>query len=257
MKSKVGATILASLILLLSGCGNTPKEFIPDGSIVDVILVSDVYTLYCLEADSGVPRYDLYNKETGESVNLPTMPEYVKLESIVNENCFIFHATGENSESTVKHFPSLLICYQANGETFQSIRKELYHDLTESVSAGSQDEAILEAISFSLDGIQCLFNRGCPEQGIIRNDIPPVSTSYNQETSQFSIHMTGCTLSPSLTILDDALQYGSNIIDYAVLSEADTIMIVLTLDVSSATKYFADSTISDKLFCTFRFLNSF
>lgn len=253
MQFKIGIAIYIVIVLLLSGCMDTSKDFVPPGPVMETYYVSDDYTLYCSKVDSGIPRYDLVNEETGESTNLPTMPESVILESIVNENFFIFHASGENSESSIKHFPSLLICYRSNDGTFQSVRRELYHNLEDGVSAGSQEGAILEAISFSFDSVQCMFTNETSEQGGTRKDIPPVSTSYDKENSQFNIHISGCVPSSSLVILDDTLNYGAGILGYDIQMGENQIVLKLTLDTSVVTSYRADSTLAKKHFCTFRF----
>ncbi len=146
-------------MLVLSSCapdemektGKTEKQEslsieLPTENVVAKHEISERYVLVETRLSGNAPQFDLYDLEKGEMYNLPTMPEYVELKEIVNENYYVFRTTGENSESVDRFVPEMLKCFRVydKASAFETTREPICFNLTESVIVGTEQRANAE-----------------------------------------------------------------------------------------------------------------
>lgn len=158
MKKKIILWCLL-LILVLSSCapdemdetGKIEKQErlsieLPTENVVAKHEISERYVLVETQLSGNAPKFDLYDLEKGEMYNLPTMPEYVVLEEILNENYYVFRTTGENSESVDRFVPEMLKCFRVydKASAFEATREPICFNLTESVVVGTEQRANAE-----------------------------------------------------------------------------------------------------------------
>ena len=116
MKKKIILWCLL-LILVLSSCapdemdetGKIEKQErlsieLPTENVVAKHEISERYVLVETQLSGNAPKFDLYDLEKGEMYNLPTMPEYVVLEEILNEN----NNAEESDNSSESVFKNIL-----------------------------------------------------------------------------------------------------------------------------------------------------
>lgn len=176
--------------------------------IKDIHQINKDYVLVESQQGTLANKFDVVNLKNGDQDTLPTMPEFVTLENIENENSFIFLASGKNSESSFGSFPYLIKCvrikYDKNSQdNFLSIKEEKYFKLDESVDSGSKTESILSAIVPTLNGFQVLFKPIPGKEDIYyadASDIPPVKTSYNKENRELTFEIDASKLDSSLKL---------------------------------------------------------
>lgn len=68
-----------------------------DTKIKSMQNIGTEYVLVESQGDTFANKFDIYNFKTGDMDTLPTMPEFVTLEKVENENYFVFLSSGKNS----------------------------------------------------------------------------------------------------------------------------------------------------------------
>jgi len=162
----------------------------------DIRNIQNINTEYVLvesQQETFANRFDLYNLKTGEMDTLPTMPEYMTLEKIENENYFVFLSSGKNSECIFSTFPRLVRCFRVkndvSNDNFTAVYEDKYFELEESVQAGSKAGSLMADLNITFDGLEVLFK---PANGkefdfyVDATDIPPTKTSYDENKRQMS-----------------------------------------------------------------------
>jgi hypothetical protein len=76
-------------------------------NIKDIRQINKDYVLVESQQETCANRFDVISLKTGKQDILPTVPEFVTLEEIENENTFIFLSSGKNSESSLGAFSPL------------------------------------------------------------------------------------------------------------------------------------------------------
>lgn len=180
------------------------KKKYTDSKIKNIQNIGEEYVLVESEQDTLANKFDIYNLKTGAMDTLPTMPEFVTLEKIVNENYFIFLDSGRNSESPFGNFPHLLSCIKVksdNNDNFISFQDDKYFNLDYSVQSGSKKDILMSNMNITFDGLQVLFQplKGKELQFYADfTDIPPTKTSYNKELKQLVFEIETDEISESL-----------------------------------------------------------
>jgi len=126
---------------------NNPKSIeLPTENIRGKYEINDRFVLVETQIKGNAPQFDLYDLEEGAVYNLPTMPEHVVLEEIVNGNYYIFRTTGMNSESVDRTVPETIKCFRVydSDSAFESVREPVQFNLTESVIVGTEHKANAE-----------------------------------------------------------------------------------------------------------------
>lgn len=93
---------------------------------------------------------------------LPTMPQYVKLEEIIDPNNIVFLSTGKNSESAYQTFPYIIRCIRTREDSernddFISYTENKYFKLDEEVATEFGKKGVLSRLVVTLEGVEILF----------------------------------------------------------------------------------------------------
>lgn len=213
-------------------------------NIVSEYIVDDNYVLVETKKDSYAPRFDLWNKQTNEVANLPTMPNYATVEDIINENCIIFITSGQNSESVSLDFPYYIKCFRVNDgrDIFWQVTERKKFSLDEKTRAGSDRECVLEAIDFSYDSINLCFKPKTiddPYYSADIIDIPLTDISYDVQAMALNIELKNCTRDNNCLACDDILDFNPYITSYKIVEVGNALQVVLYLS-NLTTGYFAE-----------------
>jgi len=270
MKNKLEYSIVLLILILtstLSACStssNNPdvKAESPSPSVIaassaNILTLDDIKNKYTnskilnitnINADNilvesqlsgSANSFDLYNLKTGEVDNLPTMPEYVTLEKAVNENYFIFEATGKNSESSFVSFPFIIKCFRISNDVnkqdnFVSIDEDEYYDLNRSVLAGSKDNSLLSDINITFTGFEVVFKPNDGDNAEFNADavaIPHTKTSYNSSTNQLTLEIETGSLSKYINNnVENNTENNTYISSYKITQKDNKTYIVLSLN---------------------------
>lgn len=181
------------------------KKYI-DTKVKNIQNIGENFILVESQKDTFANKFDIYNLRTGEMDTLPTSPDFVTLEKVVNENYFIFQASGKNSESPFGSFPFLISCIRINSDInkdddFLRLQDDKYYNLDCQVQSGSKEGTVLSNLNVFFDGFEVLFE---PSKGdelqfyADATDIPPTKTSYNKENRQLVFEIKTNKLSDKL-----------------------------------------------------------
>ncbi|MEG1658116.1 MAG: hypothetical protein RR288_03575, partial [Oscillibacter sp.] len=258
------AGILLTVCLLVGCATNAPSSqgeakqpATPPPSFENFVREYPINARYALvesQKEGNAPRFDLWDKESNAVQNLPTMPAYTKLQEIVNENEFIFLATGENSETAIRSFPCLIRCFRVGGdglEPFVRVEEEKCFALSERVQAGSARKCNLAAIHVSFEGISVLF---APNPGHeadfygAASDIP--LTDISCENGVMTLHFASCT---SALAEDAQLAHNPYLTDCTVTQTGEDVQVSLSLG-AAVTGYYANKNVAHDPFLTIRFV---
>ena len=172
------------------------KKKYSDSKILKITNVNENSVLVESQAEGSANRFDLYNLKTGTSDNLPTMPAYVVLKQVVNENYFIFEATGKNSESVSVSFPYKIKCFRISNnsntqDNFYAVNEAEYYPLDRSVQAGSKKDSYLAELHETFSGLEMMFKPGNKGTGMYADiaDIPPIKTVYDSKTNKLTLEI--------------------------------------------------------------------
>jgi hypothetical protein len=173
------------------------KERYTDTNIKNIQNIGEEYLLVESQKDTFANKFDLYNLKTGDADTLPTMPYFVTLEKIENENYFVFLSSGENSESPMGTFPCLIKCIRIKtdlNETddFIALFEEKYFDLEDVVQSGIKQECIMSDLNITFEGLEVLFKPIEGKEALFYaaiTDIPPTKTSYDKDKKQMTFEI--------------------------------------------------------------------
>lgn len=201
----------------------------PDVKIKDIKEIGQEWALVQSQKETFGDKFDIYNLRTGDMDTIQSGFEYVTLEEVVNENYFVFLASGRNSESIYGSFPHLIksirIKNESNAEDdFISFAEDKYFKLDYSVSSGCKEHAVLSDIVVTLDGFEVLFeprNDNDMEFYIAATDIPPTKTSYDSEKRQMIFELTTDQLGSKFKSLKKIETEGNQFITSLEISQKD------------------------------------
>lgn len=182
------------------------KKKYTDTKIKNIQNIGEEYVLVESQQDTFANKFDIYNLKTGQMDTLPTMPDIVTLEKVVNENYFVFLSSGKNSESPYGNFPYLVSCIRVKSDinkndNFISLQDDKYFNLDYSVQSGSKEGSLMSNLNVTFDGLEVLFE---PVKGkeshffVDSTDIPPTKISYNKEKKQIIFEIGTNQLSSKL-----------------------------------------------------------
>ncbi len=165
------------------------KNYIEE-EILNIKQINKSIVLVESQAETFANKFDIYNLVTGDKDTLPTMPEYVTLHNIENENYIIFLSSGKNSESNIGTFPKLIRCIRVkedrNSETdFIAIREDLAYNISEKISLGSKTCSKLSKGIVTMDSLQVVFEpiKGRESEFFAAStDIPPIEIYYDEKS---------------------------------------------------------------------------
>lgn len=216
---------------------NEIKKNYTDAKIKSVRNIGEEYVLVESQQDTFANKFDLYNLKTGDMDTMPTMPEFVSLEKIENENYFVFLSSGKNSESPFGDFPYLIKCIRikndiSKNDDFAALKDNKYFNLDYSVQAGSK-EGVMSNLIVTLDGLEVSFEpiKG-KELGFYADaaDIPFTKTSFDRDRRQivFEIgtNVLGEKLSGTNKVMLDDNQYMSS---YELIQKDNKIYLAVTV----------------------------
>lgn len=256
-------SLVLLLTLVLCGCAITPENVEPEiGTDSNVTsnappvfedganeyIVNDDYVLIETKRNSNATRFDLWNKETNELENLPLMADYATVKEIINENCIIFTATGQNSESISLDFPYYIKCFRVDDgqDIFWRVDESKRFDLSEIARAGSDRESVLKSVDFSHDSIDLHFGptvANDPEYYADIADIPLTNISYNSQARSLDIELKDCFQNNECLVCDDILNYSPHITSYKISEVENGLRVSLYLS-DLTTSYFAKKTLT-------------
>jgi len=197
------------------------------------------------QTDGNAPRFDLYDQETDKLFNLPTMPEFVTLEEIVNENYIIFRSTGENSETNAKSVPKLLKCFRTEetDPAFECVTEEIRFDLTDELSIGTEKPAaecsIMTAVG--LRDLQIAFESKA-ENPIMAGGpptVPSTSISYEKDKNALAVKIDKADTADCEFLGADALIHNPYIEDCEIHNNGDSFEVLIYLS-DGADGYYLD-----------------
>ncbi len=165
------------------------KNYIEE-EILNIKQINENIVLVESQIETFANRFDIYNLDTGDKDTLPTMPEYVTLHSIENENYLIFLSSGKNSETNIGTFPNFIRCIRVKEEPnsendFIAIREELVCDIGESISSGSKTCSNLSNGIVTMDSLQVVFEPIKGKESVFfaaTTDIPPTKVHYDESS---------------------------------------------------------------------------
>ena len=186
------------------------KKKYTDTKIVNIQNIGEEHVLVESQQGTFANKFDIYNLKTGYMDTLPTMPEIVTLEKVVNENYFIFLASGKNSESPFGNFPHLLSCIRVKSDinkndNFISLQDDKYFNLDYSVQSGSKEGILMANLNVTFDGLEVLFEPVKGKESYFfadTTDIPPTKTSYNVDKKQIIFEIGTNQLSDKLNNME-------------------------------------------------------
>ncbi len=159
-----------------------------EDKILNVQRFNGQYVLIESKKETFANRFDLYNLGTGKKDTLPTDTLYVTLQKIVNENEFIFLASGRNSECNYADFPYVIKCIRDKDDNFQAIRETAYFKVNESASFGSKENEILSDVSVGKNSIRAVFSPWPGQEAAAFYadyvSVPPAQTKYVSDKEQ-------------------------------------------------------------------------
>lgn len=173
------------------------KERYTDTNIKNIQNIGEEYLLVESQKDTFANRFDLYNLKTGDMDTLPTMPYFVTLENIENENYFVFLSSGKNSQSPMGTFPCLIKCIRIKtdlneSDDFIALFEEKYFSLEDVVQSGIKHECIMSDLNITFEGLEVLFKPIKGKEALFYaaiTDIPPTKTSYDKDKKQMTFEI--------------------------------------------------------------------
>lgn len=180
-----------------------------DATLLRTTEVGGGYLLAESRREGAANRFDLYNLASGEVETLPTLPNEVTLEEAVNENYFVFEATGADSESSLLSFPYRIRCFRVSDgsdgqEPFVTMTEPEFFDLSRSVRGGSKSGSRL-FFQVTAGGFEAVFHPARDGDAAFyadAEDIPLTVTSFDTGTRQLQFAVdTG--------LLDESIRSGA------------------------------------------------
>lgn len=206
--------LLFSTVVMLNGCTNNNnteaasqkvsklsideiKKKYTDSKIKSIQNIGENYVIIESQQETYANRFDLYNLATGDIDIMPTMPEYVTLEKVENENYIVFLSSGKNSECIFAKAPYTIRCIRIKNDVnanddFIALYEDKYLDLNYSIQLGSKEESQMSDINIGFDGIQVSFKAIEGKELDFyadATDIPPTKTSYDKSKKQFTLEL--------------------------------------------------------------------
>lgn len=183
------------------------KKKYSNTKIMNIQSIGEENVLVESQQDTFANKFDIYNLKTGDMDTLPTAPEFVMLEKVVNENYFIFLASGKNSESSIGIFPHLISCIRVKSDTnksddFTSFNEDKFFNLDYPIQSGSKEDSLMSNLNVTFDGLEVLFEpvKGRETQFYAgSSDIPPTKVSYNKDKKQIVFEIETSHLSEKLS----------------------------------------------------------
>ncbi len=218
------------------------KKRYSSNEIKSVHQINPDYVLIEAQEESMCNRFELYNLKTGQMDVLPTIPNFVTLEQIENENYFIFKATGKSHVDGFKTFPFYIKCFRIKNnsdqyQNFTSIREDRYYDISESVDAGAKDECLMSDLNITFDGLEVMFKPVKGKEGYFyaaSTYIPSVKTSFNKKSNKLTVVIgaegIGSNLAYNKSIVVKDNPYFSS---YQILKEGGKTNLVINLKESA------------------------
>jgi hypothetical protein len=168
-----------------------------DTNIKNIQNIDEEYLLVETQKDTFANKFDLYNLKSGDMDTLPTMPYFVTLEKIENENYFVFLSSGKNSQSPMGAFPCLIKCIRiktdlTESDDFIALFEEKYFDLEDVVQSGIKQECIMSDLNITFEGLEVLFKPVEGKEALFYaaiTDIPPTKTSYAKDKKQMTFEI--------------------------------------------------------------------
>ncbi|MDF2519619.1 MAG: hypothetical protein K0R84_247 [Clostridia bacterium] len=210
----ISAVMLLSIPVILLGCSD--KNAVPvanqeaprltieeitkkykDTSIKNIHNIGEDYVLIESQQETFANRFDLYNLNTGDMDIMPTMIDFVTLESIENENYIIFLSSGKNSESPFINPPHLIKCVRIKNEAdkeddFIALYEDKYLPLDYPLQLGCKAETQMLDINISFNGFEAAFGAVKGKEAAFyadNSDIPPTRTIYDKDKKQLIFEM--------------------------------------------------------------------
>lgn len=214
------------------------KKFYAQDEIKSIHKIEPDYVLIEAQEKDKCNIFRLYNLKTGQVDTLPTIPEYVTLEKIENENYFIFKTTGKNSTDSFKMFPFYINCFRIKSDVdtwsnFTRIIEDRYYNMEESVEAGTKDGSVLAGLNITYDGFEVMFKPSKDDNGMFyaaSTDIPPVKTSYNKDKNQITLEIATDKLGEGLNSKNKVtIKDNPYISSYEIARKNEKINLVVTL----------------------------
>ncbi|MCX7708639.1 MAG: copper amine oxidase N-terminal domain-containing protein [Clostridia bacterium] len=217
------------------------KKKYTDEKIINVTPFNKKYVLIESQKETFANKFELYNLETGDRDELPTMPNFVWLGNILNENEILFWASGKDSESNYAGFPFIIKCSRekedpSSTSDFEAIRETRYVGLGENVEFGSKENSILSEVTVDNSNLRIVFSpkRG-NEIGFYADyaSVPPASTEFIQDQWQMVFRFKNCT--PDNKLLKDSIKIPESnpgIKKVSVENEGQNVKVIVSLDKS-------------------------
>lgn len=250
----VGFAITA---LLLGACSEIKGEHQehnkinrPTNNVVEEYKINERYILIETQLDGNAPRFDIYDQEDNEIFNLPTMPEYVDLEDVVNENYIVFRSTGSNSETVNKSVSKLIKCFRTeqSDPAYVSIEEPILFNFTERVIIGSEDSAYATdiIIGIGLRDVQVAFESK-EENPLIAggpSTVPQTLIYFKREANMLVIRIkTGANIDSNI-LGADTLNYNLYIEDCSIYEDEGAIEICIYIN-DDVSGYYVDLTLGE------------
>ena len=181
------------------------KKSYSDSEIVNITSYGN-HVLVESHKDTLANRFDWYNLKTGDKDTLPTVPYYVTLEEIVDQEQVLFYADGRNHINGYRAFPFTVksIRDQENLGSEGDFRQEYwrkYLPLDREARFGGGGRKAIGDVRISFDGLEVLFE---PVPGLeaeffaTRSRISSTKTSYLENDGSFIIQFKDTVLSSKL-----------------------------------------------------------
>lgn len=219
------------------------KKKYTDTKVKSIQNIGEDFALVESQQDTLANKFDIYNLVTGDVETLPTMPDFVTLEKAVNENYFIFLASGKNSESPFGNFPHLISCIRVKNDAnkegnFIRLEEDKYYNLDYSVQAGSKEGTLMSNVNVSFDGLEVLFEPVKSKELEFyadATDIPPTKTTYNKDSKQIVFEIGTNQLSEKLKGMKKVKIDNNQVMSAYEITQKDN-KIYLALTVSDSVK---------------------
>lgn len=219
------------------------KKKYTDTKVKSIQNIGEDFILVESQQDTLANKFDIYNLGTGEMNTLPTMPDFVTLEKLVNEDYFIFLDSGKNSEGPFGNFPHLLSCIRVKNDTnkdndFITLYGDKYFSLDYSMQAGSKGSELMSDLNVTFDGLEVLFE---PIKGnelefyADFTDIPTTKTSFNKDLKQIVFEIGTNQLSKKLDGMKKVIVDNNQFISSYEITQKDN-KIYLSVNVSDSAK---------------------
>lgn len=215
--------------------------------IINITEFKNKYVLVESKEAGLASGFDLYNLETGDRDILPTGPNYVQLDRIVDENRIIFLADGRNNLNSERGFPFYIVCSREIENTSSesdsiATYQTKYFNIIEKVEFGNKSNEVIADIRITLDGIEILFESAKGKDAEFyagTTMIPRAKIAYNENEHQLIITFEETIIGEKINNL--AIREENYYIDSIQLTEENNDSIVM-IELKGSAKYYTAKT---------------